>query len=315
MREDRVLLYLKSYLGDAVMVTPLLRQLESEFSNLTIITAPFVQPVLWTPDRENRYLPANKTRSPWGVVLQANRLRREGFDVAVLVNRSFRTALISRLAGIPRRIGHGNEGRDRLLTDVIPFAEGEFEAKSSLDLGKPLGLKDGNVYPSLPLTEAERERGRSLVGQGVVGIQPGARFPKKQLPFEVQRELARRLQSEGFGIAFLGGKEEREDAERLAAELEQPVVNLVGETSLRETLGVLANLKASAGADTGLIHLAVGVGCATVAVFGPTNADKWAHAYPPHKAVRAPNKDIKQVAAESILQPLLETLRPAASRG
>jgi heptosyltransferase-2 len=308
LREQRLLLSLKAYLGDAVMAAPLVDALARNYRHVSVLTAPFVEPLLWGPDRTLEYLPLRRDRSPWAVIRHAIELRRYRFDAVVLLNRSFRAALVARLAGIPRRVGHASEGRTALLTDPVPFDTEKFEAYCSLDLARALGLDAPDALPRLPLTVAERERGGALRSGGDVGLQPGARFPEKQLPAVVLEEVARELQRQGRQIVLLGGKEEQADAARLAGCLEHPVVDLVGKTSLRETLGVLAGLRAMTGADTGVMHLAAGVGCPTVTVFGPTPAAKWGHAYEPHRVLRAPGGRMADVEAVTILDSVAEVL-------
>lgn len=308
MREERLLLSLKAYLGDAVMAAPLLDVLGREYRHVSVLTAPFVEPVLWAPGRNFEYRPLLKDRSPWAVLTHAMQLRKQRFGVSVLLNRSFRAALVARLAGIPRRVGHASEGRTGLLTDAVPFDEEKFEAYCSLDLARALGLDAPDVRPRLAVTNTEIEAGDRLRAGGDVGMQPGARFPEKQLPEPVLEEVARRLQAQGRRLVLLGGKEEREDAERLASRLSAPVVDLVGRTSLRETLGVLAGLGAMVGADTGVMHLGVGVGCPTVTIFGPTPIKKWGHDYAPHRVLLAPEGKMANITADAISEPLFEVL-------
>lgn len=308
MREERLLLSLKAYLGDAVMAAPLLDVLGREYRHVSVLTAPFVEPVLWAPDRQFEYRPLMKDRSPWAVIRHALELRRGRFGVTVLLNRSFRAALVARLAGIPRRVGHASEGRTGLLTDAVPFDDEKFEAFCSLDLARALGLAAPDVLPRLAITEAEVRRGDEFRMGGSVGLQPGARFPEKQLPEPVLVEIARRLQMEGRKLVLLGGKDEQTDAAKLTAQLSEPVVDLVGKTALRETLGVLAGLDTMVGADTGVMHLGVGVGCPTVTVFGPTPYPKWAHLYAPHRAILAPERVMANVTTEAIWSSLSEVL-------
>lgn len=290
------------------MAAPLLDALGREYRQVSVLTAPFVEPVLWAPERNFEYRPMLRKRSPWAVISHSMELRRSRFGVCVLLNRSFRAALVAKLAGIPRRVGHASEGRTGLLTDAVPFDEDKFEAYCSLDLARALGLNAPDVHPRLAITEAEIRVGDRLRAGGDVGMQPGARFPEKQLPEAVLEEVARRLQAQGRRLVLLGGKEEQGDAARLASRLSSPVVDLVGKTSLRETLGVLAGLDAMVGADTGVMHLGVGVGCPTVTIFGPTPIKKWGHDYPPHRVLLAPEGKMTNVTADAISTPLFEVL-------
>lgn len=301
MSSERALISLKSYIGDAVMTAPLADLVNRNFGHLTIQTSNLVRPVLWSPLAPRGFVPIDRGHAPWTVWRHARVLRREKIDIVFLVNRSFRAALTMRMAGIPRRVGHPNEGRNGLLTDVVPYEENEFEAWSVLDLIRPLGIEPSKVRPQLALTDAERSEGARLAQGAHVAIQPGARFPEKQLPRETTIEVARKLQEAGFKLLFVGGPEEKEDSLKVASALREPVVDLVGKTSIRQTMGALASLRATLGSDTGVLHLAAGVGCPVVQIFGPTPAEKWGHAYGLNRVIRAPEGQMNRVYAPEIL--------------
>lgn len=304
----RLLVSMKSYLGDAVMTQPLIEALERAGYELTLNTSKAAHAVLHTPT-ELGFRELSRPKTLRDILRKAKLLREESFDVALLVNRSFRAALVARLAGIPRRIGHPSEGRSPLLTDRVPYDESKFEAWSLLELARPLGVSADLVRPRLYVSDAERESGRARLEGATIGVQPGARYPLKQLPLEVTRRVASALQAQGHRIAFLGGPEESEDAAKLQASLQEPVVNLVGKTSIRETIGVLANLRSAFGSDTGLMHMAAASGCPVVQVFGPTPAVKWGHDYPPHRVLRADEGKMERASADEILKAVCDILR------
>ncbi|MEZ0325218.1 MAG: glycosyltransferase family 9 protein, partial [Fimbriimonas sp.] len=288
MRSEKVLVSMKRFIGDAVMTTPMLNALQSHHPDITIICPGHVAQVLWHPDFERKFLPLDTKRKPWELVAKALELRKQRFTLAVLVNHSFRSALTTKLAGIPKRVGHATEGRNWLLTSAVPYDENTFEAWSELDLLKPLAIEPQRTTPVLPVTESERAKGEELLKGAMIGIQPGARFASKMLTVEVLAEVANQLSQKP---AFFGASEEKDSADKLQAAVSKDVTNLVGVTSIRESLGALANLKAMIGADTGLMHMATAVGCPTVTIFGPTPAQKWGHTYGSNQVILAPEGD------------------------
>ncbi|HSI73536.1 MAG TPA: glycosyltransferase family 9 protein [Fimbriimonas sp.] len=304
MSSDRVLVSMKRFIGDAVMTVPLLDALETKYQNLHIICSAPVAQVLWHPEKERTFLPLDTKRKPWEVFQAAREMRRRRFQVAVVVNHSFRAAITIRLAGIPVRVGHATEGRTMLLTHAVPYDEDQFEAWSELDLAKPLGIDAPRVRPTLPVTGEERRKGESLLEGATVGIQPGARFASKMIPISTLKEVAEGLHKLGHKPALLGAGEEKGSAEELKAALPFPVTDLVGATSIRESLGALSNLRSMVGADTGLMHMASATGCPTVTIFGPTPAQKWGHYYEPHQVLKAPAGDMSKVDAAEVLQAL-----------
>jgi heptosyltransferase II len=112
-------------IGDTVMATPAFRALRRGFPQATIagIIQPHGAPVLdgtgWFD-----FLISFEPRADGfagRTVLVVRRLRREQFDLAVLLPNSFRIAAMARLAGIPRRIGYVRYGRGWLLTDRLEY--------------------------------------------------------------------------------------------------------------------------------------------------------------------------------------------------
>ncbi|HEY0867546.1 MAG TPA: glycosyltransferase family 9 protein [Fimbriimonas sp.] len=294
MRPDRVLISLKTYLGDAVMASPMIEAIECEVESITIQTTPLVQQLLQDPIRSRSVIPFEKSRKPWATVQCALALRRQRFSTAVLVNRSFRAALVTRLAGIRTRVGHGLEGRRALLTKVVPYDEDRFEADTCMDLARALGI-EGPSIPHLTVTKTEAEEGRSLLEGATLGIQPGTRYEAKQIPLAELGEVVCSLQQDGHEVVLIGGPEEVAYAETLQSLLPKRVPSLVGRTDIRRSLGVLANLRLAIGGDTGLLHMAAAVGCPTLTAFGPTNARKWGHAYEPHRIIVAPGGDLSEL--------------------
>ena len=74
---------------------------------------------------------------------------------------------------------------------------------------------------------------------------------------------------------MLGGGDERDASEAVEALAGVPVVNLVGQAGLRESMGAAAGLQLLVGADTGFMHVAAAVGCPKVTVLGPNSSQKW----------------------------------------
>ena len=66
-------------------------------------------------------------------------------------------------------------------------------------------------------------------------------------------------------------------------------------------MAVLAGASVAVGADTGVMHLAVAVGCPTVQAFGPTPVAKWGHAYAPHRILTAPDGCMASLTAGELL--------------
>ncbi|RYG46501.1 hypothetical protein EON79_09965, partial [bacterium] len=150
---------MKTFLGDAVMASPILPPLEREFAQVVVWTDGVVDQLLWTPDRERRFIKMPKVRKPKEVFAQAKRLRAERFDAAVVVNHSFRAALTCLLAGIKVRVGHNVEQRRLVLSHPVEYDETRWETRANFDLLRRLGVPAEETNPQLPITAQEREEG------------------------------------------------------------------------------------------------------------------------------------------------------------
>ncbi len=108
-----------------------------------------------------------------------------------------------------------------------------------------------------------------------MGLSPGAAYgPAKRWPPERFAAVAANLQEElGARIVLLGGPEDREVAAQVKEHLRHPVLDLVGQTELRQALGVLSLLQLLITNDSGLMHGAAALGVPLIALFGSTDPE------------------------------------------
>lgn len=218
----------------------------------------------------------------------ARTIRKGGYECAILLQNAFEAALITALAGVPRRIGYDRDGRRFLLTDAVAVPRrGEIPEHESfyyLELLRRAGLID-RLPEDEPIcldgaaaareTGARRLKQCGLVGP-VVGVSPGAAYgsAKRWLP-ERFAETATKLARERSGsVAIFGSKDERELCESVAGEVRRAGVavhDFAGETSLAEFIELAAACIVVLTNDSGAMHVASALGIPTVAVFGSTD--------------------------------------------
>jgi ADP-heptose:LPS heptosyltransferase len=290
------------------MATPVLSVLAQEFDTPVVLAPPAVQDMLREDSRGLKLVAPGSHHGFGQVLAEAKRLKAMKFDIVVLINRSIRSAIIARLAGIPKRVGHVTEHRSFLLTTRVPFSKKQFEASSYGDLVEAMGIPGDFTRPTLTVTDLELKCGHELIAGASIGIQPGASFEAKTMPVDALADVANRLGAGGLRIAMIGGKNEERFGRELQARVQQPMVDLIGKCSLRESMGVCANLKACIGASTGIMHIAAAVGCPTVTVFGPTLSSKWGHNYPPHKSVQIPSGLIADMDPDVVFDAAISAL-------
>ncbi len=101
---------------------------------------------------------------------------------------------------------------------------------------------------------------------------PGTSVREKRWETKRFVSLVARLTSQGKTVVIVGGTEDIPIGEEIA---KVGGVNLAGRTSLAETAAVIARADVLVSGDSGVLHLAAGLGVPTVALFGPSSIAKW----------------------------------------
>jgi hypothetical protein len=99
---------------------------------------------------------------------------------------------------------------------------------------------------------------------------PGAAHATKRWPDEAWTVLARRVAATGADVALLGGPGDVEHSQTIAERAGVIVASMAGILGLQETGAVIRRAEVLVSGDTGLMHMATGVGTPVVALFGPT---------------------------------------------
>jgi heptosyltransferase-2 len=211
----------------------------------------------------------------------AIRLKREGYGSALIMPRTWKSALAPYFAGIPERTGFLGEARFFLLNDL---RHGERQLPRMVDRCLALALPAGAIPPAeLPLPElrVSREdvaawrmkRGLGDDSRPVVALAPGAVGPSKRWPSAAYAALARRLTAEGLAVWVVGGPSEKDIAIEIVGD--SHARDLTG-NDLRDAILALAGAAAAVSNDSGLLHVAAAVGTPSIGIFGPTSPWHWA---------------------------------------
>lgn len=268
----KILVKAANWLGDAVMSLPTLRSLREMVprARVTVLTKPAFADLYAGAPYVDEVLPHE--RGGVGRWMRSVRALRKGrYDLALLLPRSFSSALLVWSARIPRRVGYGGEGRAALLTDALPRpGRREHRVLYYHALLGALGEAPAVRPPKLePRPEAEEWARREMPGGPWIGINPGATYgvAKQWFP-EKYVELGRRLGRRGR-LVVVGGPAEAELGERVARET--GAIDLSGRTSVSQLAAAIARCALFVTNDTGPMHVADAVGVPIVAVFGPTD--------------------------------------------
>ena len=216
-------------------------------------------------------------------------MRRQGFDLAILFQNAFEAALLSFLAGVPRRYGYATDGRSLLLSDPVAVPNRTtlvHQVRYYWDLLKPLGLTGEPSAPELVVfPEEERAMAGRFAQAGfsatdvIVGINPGSTYggAKRWLPerfAEVADRLCRTIREsrkQEVRVVIIGAKGEERLGREIATRLPLQSLVLSGTTTVRELMAAVKQCEVLLTNDTGPMHIAAAFRVPVVAIFGPTD--------------------------------------------
>lgn len=339
MQFTRILVRTTNWLGDAVLSLPALQAVRERFpeAHLAVLARPWVAELYRREPSCDQLLEYPKGMRQREL---ARTLRAQRFDCAILLPNAFSAALLAWRARIPHRIGYSRDGRRFLLTRAVPPpAPGDIPAHECyyyLELLRRAGLLE--ELPAvdrieLSNVEAARQAGQDTfrrmgVAGPVAGLSPGAQNSRaKQWPAESFAAAAVRLAGElGASVALFGSPGERPLAQAIAEAIRRAgprVLNLAGETSLRQFLELVAACRVFLTNDSGAMHIAAALGVPTVAVFGPTIVEATGPVSPRARVVREPvecspcmlrdcpidHRCMRRISVERVAQAALELLK------
>lgn len=203
----------------------------------------------------------------------------------------------------------------RLLIGGSPLPQ---EGHAAEHLARPLetlALYGPHPPPSLRPDEARAASGKArLEALGaehpLLVAHPGSGGARKNWPIDRWIELFKRADRMGLCTTIVLGEA---DADARAAILracpERP--RLEGLT-LTDLAGALAHADAFCGHDSGITHLAAALGVPTLALFGPTDPERWGPRGPRVRCLRAPGGRLADLSVDVVVaEGLTSTVVPS----
>lgn len=204
----------------------------------------------------------------------ARALSREGFDQAIVLPNTLKSALVPWFARIPIRTGFRGEHRHGLLNDMRRL---DPERQPTM-VQRFVALSGGaDRRPRLTVDPANLDRQRRALdlpqADRVVALCPGAVFgPAKRWPVKHFAEVAAYCTKHGASVWLFGGETEKAACDAIAIRIPE-ATNLAGRTDLASAIDLLSGADCVVANDSGLMHIAAALGRRVVALFGSTSPD------------------------------------------
>jgi len=262
----------------------------------------------------------------------AAELRARGYGTALVLPRTWKSAIAPVLAGIPERVGFVGEARFGMINR---WRWGEKALPRFIDKNAALALPEGAPLPTewpvpqlnVPPGETERWRQANGLGTGpAVALAPGSVGASKRWSY--YSEAARLLAEQGLDVWVVGGPGEKALAAEIVAGGGARARDLTG-NDLRNGILAMAAASVAISNDSGLMHIAAALGTPTMGIFGPTSPYHWAPlnglaatvltktsvpCQPCHRPVCTMNdhRCMRDIAASDVVETAQRVLREAA---
>lgn len=293
----KILVIGPSWVGDMMMSQSLYRTIKAQYPHAQIdVMAPqWCRPLLAKMPEVNAAIPMPLGHGALAIGERRRlgiSLRKNGYDQAIILPNSFKSALVPWFAKIVKRTGWRGEMRYGLLNDIRTLDKAAFPlmvqryvalAYDKQNINSATDIPEPILWPKLVINQQEVADAVSAFNLDstrlTIGFCPGAEFgPAKRWPHYHYATLAEQLISKkGYQILLFGSQKDHDAGEdirqRLTESVRQHCTNLAGKTSLEQAVKLISNCQAVVSNDSGLMHVAAALDKPLVALYGPSSPD------------------------------------------
>ncbi|MEW8505622.1 MAG: glycosyltransferase family 9 protein [Candidatus Thiodiazotropha sp.] len=292
LEKPSILIVRLSAIGDIVFATPLIdaiRQrypgariswlVQGESKGLLEHHPALDRVIVWPRQQWERHWKQRQWLRLWRALRQfRDELRNHHFDMALDVQGLMKSGFLAWLSGAEARIGLGSrEGSQWLMSRVIDKGgEPRRIASEYLYFAQQLGLGTDGFEMRIGLSEEDRSHAEAMIRanrlqQGYIVIAPFTTRAQKHWFNSSWIDLLAAIEAEWqLPVVMLGGPGDKAAAAVIQDRGRAGLINLVGETSLRQAAAVIERAELIIGVDTGLTHMGIAMNRPTLCLFGST---------------------------------------------
>lgn len=265
-----ILLIRYSALGDVVLATSVVAPLRKKYPSARIewvTEGAYAELLQGVPDALITF--NRKDKNSRRAVLEAVAGR---FDVAIDLQNKLWSRKVARCAA-PSRL-HFVQRTPFQALRALMGADVIFDDLPTTELYANAAQVSSSGLVQVNVNESAQRRAVELMPEANwVAVAPGAAWETKRWPAQRLAEVAAALRQEGHRIALVGGPMDGAllEAVRSGCTLDADLT----QESLAVVAAGLGRARLLIGNDSGLVHVAAGMGCPALAVFGPTSVKRW----------------------------------------
>jgi heptosyltransferase-2 len=282
----RYLIVGPSWVGDMVMAQSLFISLKNKFPDCIIdVLAPaWSLPIIARMPEVNAGIKDETGHGELGLMkryAQGKQLRASGYTHAIVIPRSWKSALVPFFAKIPVRTGYKGEQRYGILNDIRVLNKAllmqTVQRYVALGEDSTVLVAPKTPYPVLRIDVKNRAHLLARLGlnteREIIAMMPGAEYgPAKQWPVEYYAALAGKLIDAGKYVWVLGSQKEETLGEMICRN-HKDAHNLCGKTDLVDVVDLLACAEQVVSNDSGLMHVAVAAGVKANVIYGSSTPE------------------------------------------
>ena len=284
--QRRILVVGPSWLGDMVLAQSLFKALFRVTDTVVDVLAPApFGPLLSRMPEVGDHIasPFRPGKLDFNVRFRLGRdLSERGYDQAIILPNSWKSALAPFWARIPLRTGYVGEQRWGLVNDIrrldksgLPMTVQRFAA-----LARPEGMAKTDIDPPRPRLDSPPQAqqstaaqvGVSSADQPILVLCPGAQYgPAKRWPAEYFAQIASSRLDHGWQVCLLGSSADVAVAGAINGRCGHRCIDLTARTSIDQAMDIMGLATVIVSNDSGLMHAAAALGKPLVAIFGSTD--------------------------------------------
>jgi heptosyltransferase-2 len=281
----KILIIGPSWVGDAMLVQPMLMRLRQRHSDcqIDLLAPPWTAALLRAMPEVHDVIinPFPHGALQLGARYRLGRqLRAARYDQAIVLPNSLKSALVPFFARIPLRTGFVGEARYGLLNDArkldktaLPLMVERFAQLAEDDGGAiPRPLDYPRLWISIAQRDATLHKLDLTLDKPVAVFCPGAEYgPAKRWPVASFADIAQRLHQQGYAVWLIGSGKDKPVAEEISQLAHGQCSNLCGSTDLGDAIALLSCAQLVISNDSGLMHLAAALDRPMLALFGSSS--------------------------------------------
>lgn len=299
----KILLTRSGAIGDVVMTTPLIKSIRKRYprAEISYLVGNWSKKILENNPDLNRIISFPDEivyKKKLGEIIKLiRRLRKEKFDLAFVLDKSYHWGILAFLAGIKRRIGFNRTGicgeEGFAYNFNVAYDGSKNERDYNLNLAELVNAditeKNCEIYLSLKDKNfAEEFFHKNKINGQVIGLtvagakNPGQEMALKRWPLKNYLQLIRLLlQIKTSNIFLFAGPKETEGIQEIYASLHLENISTkkvfdLSQTSITEKAALMKRCDLIIAHDSGPLHIASAMGAKTITLFGPTPARRFA---------------------------------------